>query len=71
MSINLEAVVTINGRTLTNVEASTLRCAVSSFIMTMNEPDALGDDEHGRFMRLSYLVHGREVERMLVEGYKG
>jgi hypothetical protein len=70
MTIKLEAVVTINGRTLTNAEVSTLRCAVSSFIMTINEPDALGNDEHGRFMRASYLVHGRAVERMLVEGYK-
>ena len=70
MNIHLEAVVTINGRTLTNTEVSTLRNAMSSFIMEMDKPDALGTDSHGRFMRASYLTHGRVVERLLVEGAK-
>lgn len=70
MNIHLEAVVTINGRKLTNTEVSTLRCAMSSFIMEMNEPDALGTDSHGRFMAASYLTHGRVIESLLIKGAK-
>ena len=58
-----EPTIVINGKTLTQGQAMTLRVAANSFRMELGTDDALGDDDHGREMTvlyrdaLDYLVH--------------
>lgn len=58
--------VTINGKTLTDAEAEVVRVAVSSMLMEMQTPDALGKDEHGRAMVALYRKTLRDVERLFL-----
>lgn len=50
----IEADITINGKALTFAESMTLRVAVSSYLMSMNEPNALGPDLQGREIAAGY-----------------
>lgn len=61
-----EAVVTINGRTLTDSETSALRVAVSSFRSEMVGPNPLGGDAHGIAMAAGYARNLQRVEMLLV-----
>lgn len=63
-----EVPVTIDGLSLTTAEVMTLRVAVTSFLMSMGHKSALGDDDHAKVMRESYRVHGRRIEKLLIEG---
>jgi hypothetical protein len=58
--------ITINGRELTTGQASAVRVAITSFYDEMSEPDALGDDEHGRFMVEQYRNRLSEVLAVIV-----
>ena len=60
-----EADITINGVTLDLGQSMTLRVAVSSFLMQMSEPDALGDDESGRAIASGYTTKLRELIELL------
>jgi len=66
MAHNTEANMTINGVELTFVQSMTVRVAMSSFAMTLQE-DGLGNDEHGKFMCKSYLKNIREINRLIFE----
>ena len=60
-----EALVTIDGAVLSDAEVCTLRVAVSSFMMKLQDPKQaaqLGSIAAG------YLAHGSKVEEMLVDG---
>lgn len=61
----MEPVVTINGVTLNNAQAMAFRVAISNFLADMQDPLALGDDEHGRFMTAAYRTRMQEIERMI------
>jgi hypothetical protein len=58
----LPASLIVNGQALTDAESESLRCAVTAFHSEMCEDDALGADEHGRFMTRAYRQH---MERVL------
>lgn len=61
-----EANVVINGQQLTSAQSMTLRVAVQGMLSRMNEPDALGTDEHGVFMRKAYRARLGELQELLV-----
>jgi hypothetical protein len=50
-----EASITINGHVLTTAQAMTVRVALSSFSMTLQD-EGCGDDEHGKLMTKGYLA---------------
>lgn len=61
--LDREAVVTIDGVLLTPQESATLRCAISSFVMDMHDPEhvrALGP------IADSYKKHASRIELILV-----
>jgi hypothetical protein len=58
-----EANVTINGRTLTDAQSMTVRCAVETFASSLSE--GLGDDEHGRFMTKAYRDRINEIRALM------
>ena len=65
-----EADVTINGKSLSFGQVMTLRVAIGSFLIGLQEPDALGDDESGRAMTKAYKARLAEIMNMLTEGAK-
>ena len=60
-----EADITINGKALSLGQSMALRVAASSFLMTLSEPDALGDDDDGRGIAKGYKARMTEVMSML------
>jgi hypothetical protein len=60
-----EAVVTINGKRLTEAQSMTLRVAISSFGSSSTD-GSLGDDEHGMIMAKAYRERSREIFEMMV-----
>jgi hypothetical protein len=60
--------ITINGRELTTGQALAVRVAITSFHAEMSESNALGDDEHGRFMTEHYRDRLSEVLRLVLVG---
>lgn len=56
-----EAAIMVNGRLLTPAQSMTVRVALSSFVMEMREPNALGSDEHGTEMARLYADRALEV----------
>lgn len=58
---------TINGHRLSPGEVMTLRSALEGFATELADPDALGDDEHGRAMTAAYRRHLGTI-RELVHG---
>lgn len=56
-----EAIVTINGRKLSDPQVAALRAAVTSFYTEMLTPTALGSDEHGLRMTEAYRDRMSEV----------
>jgi len=61
----LEPQITVNGRTLTRVQAMTLRVAISTF-----DCDC-GSDAHGKAMTEAYSTAKGEIFQMIVEGASG
>jgi len=52
MSLGIEPVITVNGVTLSTAEAMTMRVALGSFLMSLQE--GLGDDETGKSITRGY-----------------
>lgn len=63
-----EADVVINGTRLSYAQSMTLRVGIGSFKSEMSRPDALGNDDHGRFMAKAYHDHARDIEQMIISG---
>lgn len=61
-----EAEVVIDGQKLTPAQSMALRVACTSYMSQMNEPAALGDDEHGRSMAKHYHRAMGEIVTMLI-----
>ena len=64
----VEASITINGRTLNFAEAMTLRVAVSSMRLSMNEPamrQGIGED-----LADGYDAHLVKIEQLIVKGVR-
>lgn len=57
----------INGHTLTNAQAMTVRVALGSFLMDL-KTHGLGDDEHGRHMTEGYRRALVEIIRLMHPG---
>lgn len=51
--------IVINGKLLTVGQAMTVRVAIGSFLMSLEE--GLGDDEHGKAMTEAYRTRIREI----------
>lgn len=66
-----EPVITINGRQLTESQAMAVRAAVTAFWQDMAEPDALGDDDHGRRMSEAYRDRLTEVLQIIGSKVEG
>lgn len=60
-----DAIIVINGSTLTPGQNMTLRVALGNLLMDMQPERALGDDEHGIFMRRSYIENIVAIYRMM------
>jgi len=63
-----EPVITINGHTLSSAEAATLRVAMVSYALDLNE-NILGEDEHGKVMTRNYVDNLRSIQRKMI-GFK-
>ncbi len=59
-----EADITINGKALSFGQSMALRVAASSFLMSLSEPDALGDDDNGRGIAKGYKARMAEIMSM-------
>lgn len=61
-----EPSICINGKSLTEGEAMTVRVALTCYMLELQSRDALGSDEHGRAMVEAYKVNGvRVLAKML------
>ena len=58
--------ITIEGVRLSFGQAMALRVAATNFMSEMGEPDALGDDEHGRSMAKGYRERLSEVLTLMI-----
>ncbi len=61
----MEPKITINGKSLTEAQAMTIRVAVNSFSIDL-QSNGLGDDEHGKAMTKLYLERIKEINTMFV-----
>lgn len=61
-----EAEIVINGVKLSFAQSMTLRCAITDFLFTLSEQNALGNDEHGLKMTALYKARAREIERLII-----
>ena len=58
-----EPTITINGVTLSQGQAMTVRVALSAFAMDLR--DGLGDDEHGKAMTAAYRARLSEILKII------
>lgn len=56
-----EPTIIIGNKMLSPGQAMTVRVALNNFLIDLREPDALGDDEHGRAMTLAYNARIGEI----------
>ena len=68
MSMPSEPRITVNGVPLTEAQAMTVRVALNHFSVDMDEPGALGGDEHGKAMSVLYRKRAGEVLDMMTGG---
>ncbi len=61
-----EPIITLNGRLLTQGESMTIRVALQSLYMTLE--DGLGDDEHGKAMTEGYRACIRNINQIIMGG---
>jgi hypothetical protein len=61
-----EPIITINGRTLTNAQAMTVRAAIEHFASYLQPKSVLGDDTHAVLMRSGYLARIAELRTLMV-----
>jgi hypothetical protein len=57
----VEPKITINGEELSVAEAMTVRVAICTFCMEIQDSDVLGDDPIGNGIRQGYLVASRSI----------
>jgi hypothetical protein len=50
-----EATVDVNGHRLSVGEVMTIRVALCSLVSDMQQPNAIGDDDHGKAMAIGYV----------------
>ena len=60
-----EPTITINGHTLTEAQAMTVRAAIQELSLSMRRHGALGKDEHGEAMRTGYIQRAQEINIMM------
>ena len=60
--------ITINGVRLTDGQSISLRVAVLTFMLDLNDPDSLGEDPHGRLMTSGYKERLSEILGLLGTG---
>ena len=63
----IEAVVTVNGQTLTFAQSMTLRCAVEHFSLALSI-DGLGDDENGKKLVSGYQANLQGIREAIHRG---
>ncbi len=61
-----EARIVVNGKQLTAGQSMAVRVACGAFMLEMVEPNALGDDHHGRLMAEAYKDRLGEVVSLMV-----
>jgi len=66
-----EAVIVINGFVLSMPQSMALRVAVCGMLADMQDPLAMGDDEHGRFMVKAYRARLSEVQDLIFKNLGG
>jgi hypothetical protein len=66
MASPLEADIIINGVRLSPAQSMAVRVAITAYHSDMCNPDALGDDEHGRAMTRAYHDRLLEVLRIII-----
>jgi hypothetical protein len=59
-----EPTITINGITLTDAQAMTVRVAIESFAFDLTS-DGLGEDDHGVTMTKNYLARIDEIRSLI------
>ena len=57
--------VIINGIELSPAQITTLRVAISSFIVDLKN-EGLGDDDHGKKITALYIERAQEIEHILI-----
>lgn len=60
----MEPTITINGHELTTAQAMTLRVALETFAMSLQE-DVCGLDEAGKAMGTLYMARVREIRALM------
>jgi hypothetical protein len=60
-----EPTIIIGNKMLHEGQSMTVRVALNNFLLDLQEPDALGDDEHGRAMTALYKERLIEVLKMM------
>jgi hypothetical protein len=61
-----EPQITINGVTLNNTQAMTIRSAITHFLMEMSTAGALGEDETGEGIRKGYQARSAEIVQLMI-----
>lgn len=64
-----EASIVVNGIALDYAQSLTLRAAVSSYLMELQDPDALGTDELGRAITAGYKARLEEISKLISRGH--
>jgi len=60
-----EPTIIVGNTMLSEGQSMAVRVALNSFLIEMQEPDALGDDEHGKAMAGLYRDRILEILRMM------
>jgi len=63
-----EARIVISGVELNDAQSMALRVAASSYYMEMQDPNALGEDEHGIEMTKLYGARLKEILALITRG---
>ncbi len=61
----MEADITINGQKLTEAQAMTLRVAITGWLIELEDPHALGSDDHGKAMVKAYRQRCSEIQELI------
>jgi hypothetical protein len=61
----MEPHIVLNGTELSSAQSIAIRVAIESFWSTLDDPDYLGADEHGRKMVSLYRERLNEVRKLI------
>jgi hypothetical protein len=62
--VSREPTIVINGSTISDGAAMTIRCALTNFAYDLRR-NGLGEDDHGKFMAAAYLTHIRQIQDLI------